>query len=104
MNLDNKVAVITEKMTDKAKTFDYWLRLSTFEKGNPVHMPVQSNKYFDGFAGNRRKFCQANLNDKHEISISFIKDVPAHKKNYDPATDKTCLTSRVKLGKMLRTC
>jgi ribosomal protein L37AE/L43A len=27
MNLDNKVAVITEKMTDKAKTFDYWLRL-----------------------------------------------------------------------------
>jgi len=58
MNLDNKVAVITEKMMDKAKTFDYWLRLSTFEKGKPVYMPVQSNEYFDGIAGNRRKFCQ----------------------------------------------
>jgi putative transposase len=38
MNLDNKVAVITEKKTDKAKAFDYWLRLSTFEKGKPVYM------------------------------------------------------------------
>jgi len=91
MNLDNKVAVITEKMMDKAKTFDYWLRLSTFEKGNPVYMPVQSNEYFDGIAGNRRKFCQVNLNDKHEISISFIKEVPDHKKDYVPATDKICV-------------
>src|SRR5664279_1578826 len=62
MNLDNNVAVITEKKTDKAKTFDYWLRLSTFEKGKAVYMPVQSNEYFDSIAGNRRKFCQVNLN------------------------------------------
>ena len=47
MNLDNKVAVIAQKTHDKAKTFDYWLRLSTCEKGKPVHMPVESNKYFD---------------------------------------------------------
>jgi len=47
MNLDNKVAVIAQKTHDKAKTFDYWLRLSTCEKGKPVYMPVESNKYFD---------------------------------------------------------
>ena len=91
MNLDNKVAVISEKASDKASAFDYWVRLSTYEKGKPVYMPVESNQYFDGIAGRQKKFCQANLNDKNEISISFIKDVPDHKKDYVPAIDKICV-------------
>jgi len=34
MHLDEKVAVLKEKEPNKAKTFDYWLRLSTIEKRN----------------------------------------------------------------------
>ena len=91
MNLDNKVAVIAEKIHDKAKTFDYWLRLSTCEKGKPVYMPVESNKYFDSITGDHRKFCQVNLNDQNEICISFIKEVPDQRGIYVAETDKICV-------------
>ena len=91
MNLDNKVAVIAQKIHDKAKTFDYWLRLSTCEKGKPVYMPVESNKYFDSITGDHRKFCQVNLDDKNEISISFIKEVQDQRRIYVAETDKICV-------------
>ena len=91
MNLDNKVAVISEKVAGKAKTFNLWVRLSTCEKGKPVYMPVQSNQYFDSIAGDRKNFCQVNLNDKNELSMSFIKDVPDQKESYIPETDKICV-------------
>ena len=91
MNLDNKVAVILGKATGKAKTFDYWVRLSTYEKGKPVYMPVQSNEYFDGIAGNRKNFCQLNLSDNNDLTISFIKDVHDQKAVYIPETDKICV-------------
>jgi putative transposase len=67
------------------------VRLSTLEKGKPVCIPVESNAYFDGIAGRQKKFCQVNLNDKNEISISFIKDIPDHKKDYVPAIDRLCV-------------
>jgi putative transposase len=91
MNLDNKVAVIAEKTHDKAKTFDYWLCLSTCEKAKPVYVPVESNKYFDSITGGHRKFYQKNLNEQDEISISFIKEVPDQRGIYVAKTDKICV-------------
>jgi putative transposase len=54
-------------------------------------MPVQSNQYFQSIAGDRKNFCQVNLNDKNELSMSFIKDVPDQKESYIAETDKICV-------------
>ena len=45
MALDQKVAVIKTRNNNGAKKFDYWVRLSTLDKGKPVYIPVQYKKY-----------------------------------------------------------
>ncbi|GAB6182932.1 hypothetical protein [Thermodesulfovibrio hydrogeniphilus] len=64
MQLDSKVALIKEKEPDKAKEFDYWIRLSTIQKGNPIYIPLKSNSYWESIKGKRKNFCQINL-DRH---------------------------------------
>jgi putative transposase len=91
MALDSKVAVITQKKDGKAKIFDYWVRLSTTEKGNPVYIPIKSNGYYESIHGKRKNFCQVNLNRDEEISVSFVKEVPNSKNKYLPLTDKICV-------------
>lgn len=90
MALDSKVALLSEKKKNKAKTFDYWIRLSTLEKGNPVYVPITTNGYFEGILGERRNFCQINLTEDNQVSVCFIKNVPK-KDNYLPLTNKVAL-------------
>jgi putative transposase len=90
MSIDNKVEVISEKMSGKAKAFGYRVRLSTYEKGRPVYMPIEPNKYFDGIADDLKKFYQENLNEKNEISISFIKESQIKRRGYVPAITIIC--------------
>lgn len=90
MALDSKVAQIAEKKKGKAEVFDWWIRLSTMEKGKPVYVPITTNEYFESIIGKRRNFCQVNLKENNEISICFIKDVPK-KDSYLPLTAKIAL-------------
>jgi putative transposase len=90
MALDSKVALISEKNPEGAKSFDYWIRLSTTEKGYPSYIPVSTNGHYQGIPGKRRNFCQINLSDDNELSISFIKDV-SQKTDYVPQTPKVAL-------------
>jgi len=89
MALDNKVAVISEARPDGARSFDYWVRLSTLEKGYPVMLPVIGNPYYENIKGTRRSFCQINLTEDDEITVLFIKDVP--RLEYIPITPKFAL-------------
>jgi len=89
MALDSKVAVIAEKVPGKAKEFDFWIKLSTVEKGRPLYLPLKSNEYFEGIPGEIKHFCQVNMNEQKDVFISFIKDVP--KPVYVPKTDKRAL-------------
>ena len=89
MALDNKVAVITAKVPDKAKAFDYWIRLSTLDKGVPSYLPLSTNGYFESTPGRRRNFCQVNLSEDRKLSVTFIKDVL--KKAYVPEIPKMAL-------------
>lgn len=45
MHLDSKVAVIQKKQPDKAREFDYWIKLSTLDRGNPILLPLKANSY-----------------------------------------------------------
>ena len=91
--LDNKVAEISKKTeTNKhsAKHFDYWIKLSTLEKGNPVYLPLLTNKYFESKKGQRKKFCQININKDSNITVCLIKDVEPQK-DYIPKTPKIAI-------------
>jgi putative transposase len=90
MALDSKVALISEKQADKATAFDYWIRLSTVKKRDPVYIPIKSNNYYENIPGNRKNFCQFNLNRDGELTISFVKDVPKDD-SYIPETPKIAI-------------
>ena len=88
LHLDRKVALISGKVSDKATQFDYWVRLSTVEKNNPVYIPIETNPYFESIEGKKKNFCQIGLKDDGSITVSFIKDVPDKKDTYTPLIGK----------------
>ena len=81
MNLDNKVAVIENKNIEKAINFDYWVKLSTVEKGNPIYLPIQSNNYYESKKGDRNNFIQINKKED-KIDVCFIKSVSENQTQY----------------------
>ena len=86
MQLDSKVAKIEKKKEEKAKEFDYWIKLSTIEKRKPINLPVYKNSYFEEKKGKHLNFIQ--INEKEEnIEIAFLKDIPKETK-YIPKTEK----------------
>ncbi|WP_029523614.1 RNA-guided endonuclease TnpB family protein [Persephonella sp. KM09-Lau-8] len=86
MQLDQKVAKIEKKKEGKAKEFDYWIKLSTLEKGKPIYLPVYKNSYFENKEGKQLNFVQ--INEKEEnVEIVFLKDLPKET-NYIPQTEK----------------
>ena len=86
MQLDQKVAIIEKRKEEKAKEFDYWIKLSTLEKGKPIYLPVRKNTYFEEKEGKHLNFVQIN-EKKDDIEIVFLKDLPKET-NYIPQTEK----------------
>ncbi len=86
MQLDQKVAKIEKKKEGKAKEFDYWIKLSTLEKGKPIYLPVYKNTYFEEKEGKQLNFVQINEKED-DIEIVFLKDLPKET-NYIPQTEK----------------
>ena len=97
MHLDQKVALISGKIQEKAIAFDYWVRLSTLSKNNPIYMPIVTNPYFENIKGNLKNFCQIGLKDGRNLSLSFIKDVLDEKDVYKPLTDKLSLDTGLRI-------
>ncbi|RUM49796.1 MAG: transposase [Hydrogenothermus sp.] len=86
MQLDQKVAKIEKKKEGKAKEFDYWIKLSTLEKGKPIYLPVYKNSYFESKEGKHLNFLQINEKE-NDIEVVFLKDLPK-KTNYTPQKEK----------------
>ena len=97
MALDEKVAVVSkatpqtgggEKSGGKAgraKEFDYWVKLSTLQKGKPIYIPLKTNPYFDSRGGELKHFCQINSDGFGGIRLYLLKDLP--QKEYAPEVD-----------------
>ena len=60
LQLDSKVAKIETKKENKAVEYDYWIKLSTLEKGNPIYLPIKSNNYFENIVRKNKKLCSDN--------------------------------------------
>jgi putative transposase len=86
MALDSKVAKIEKS---KGGKFDYWITLSTLEKGKTIKLPVVSNKYFESKNGDIKKFVQLNFNKNNDLKITLLKDI--NKDNYISKTKKIAL-------------
>jgi putative transposase len=85
MHLDGKVIDINKKKENGAKSFDYWLKLATLEKGKPIYIPLKANTYAEKIEGEFLNYYQAVENDG-KIEFRIIKQLK--KKEYIPATDE----------------
>lgn len=88
----NMVLDAKEMSIEKSKTtnFDYWISLSTIQKGKKILIPLKSNSYFNSQDGEICKSIQINYNnDKKTVSFSLIKE--KEKRQYKPETDKVAL-------------
>ena len=86
--LDNKVAKIRKKGDVKvkkgksiAKSFDYWIQLSTLEYRKTIMLPLSSNDFEASKIGSLKNFIQINSLD----NIAILKDIT--KREYIPEMD-----------------
>jgi putative transposase len=88
MHLDGKVIGISKKKENGAKSFDYWIKIATLEKGKPIYIPLKVNTYAEKVEGEFLNYCQVVENDG-KIEFRIIKQLK--KKEYIPATDKIAI-------------
>ena len=71
LKLDEKVAVL--EVSKNASHFNYFLKLSTLQKGKPIYLPLKRNPYLDDCLkkGERLPFVQVRLTNK-TCTISAI--------------------------------
>ena len=71
LKLDENVAVL--EVSKNATHFDYFLKLSTLEKGKPIYLPLNRNPYLDEclMKGDKKRFVQLRLDGKKCV-ISVI--------------------------------
>ena len=75
----NANVVVVEPSQDS--TFDYWLRISTLEKGTPLHVPVKLAPYHKEQLKDRPLNTSTTLHKRHGVwwlTLSFDQDVPVH--------------------------
>jgi putative transposase len=89
MHLDSKVAGLSKKEENGAKSFDYWLKISTLEKGKPIYIPLKANTYAEKLEGEFLNYCQVVEDNNGNIEFRIIKQLK--KKEYIPATDEIAI-------------
>jgi putative transposase len=72
--LDGKVALVAPRRDAVASRFDYWVRVSTLEKGKPVMIPLRTNGYFEGTTGKLKNFCFVNQKDGGDLEFCLVKE------------------------------
>ncbi|MBU4403371.1 MAG: transposase [Actinobacteria bacterium] len=87
--LDAKVASILPREENKATEFDYWLKISTLDKGHPTYIPLQTNYYFEDVDGELKNFCFVNLKDDGNMDFCLVKD--KNRLPYRPMIDELSL-------------
>ncbi len=75
----NANMVVVEKSADSI--FDYWLRISTLDKGHPLHVPVKLAPYHRQTIEGKTLNTSTTLHKHHGVwwlTLSFDEDVPLH--------------------------
>ena len=71
LKLDSRLASL--EMSENAHHVDYWLKLSTLDKGKPIYIPLKNNPYYKKLleTGEKVNFAQICLRDK-KLTVSPI--------------------------------
>lgn len=69
MILNKRVAEVQESKN----SYDYWIKLSTLEKGNVIYLPIKSYDYYNNVQGIFKNVIQIKVSNK--IEYGFVKDV-----------------------------
>ena len=72
MAMDGPIAVVTRSRNSQ----DYWVRISTLERGRPVYIPLQAHAYFDADPGTLSNFCQVNVSADGTPGFTLVKHKP----------------------------
>ena len=86
MHLDGKVVEISKKKENGAKSFDYWIKVTTLEKGKPIYIPLKANTYAEKVEGEFLNYCQVVEDDAGNIEFRIVKQLK--KREYIPLTEK----------------
>jgi len=72
LKLDENVAVL--EVSKNATHFDYFLKLSTLEKGKPIYLPLNRNPYLDECLtkGDKKRFVQLRLDGKKCVISAIV--------------------------------
>lgn len=72
LKLDENVAVL--EVSKNATHFDYFLKLSTLEKGKPIYLPLNRNPYLDEclMKGDKKRFVQLRLDGKKCVISAIV--------------------------------
>jgi putative transposase len=89
MHLDGKVVEISKKKENGAKSFDYWIKVATLEKGKPIYIPLKANTYAEEIEGEFLNYCQVAEDDAGNIEFRIVKELK--RKEYIPLTDKLAI-------------
>ena len=104
-----KLKTHIEEQERKKSSYDYWIKLSTLEKGQKIYLPITTNDYFQGIKGDVSNFIQINFQqdidkidgnilisnsnslnyNKYKISVCLIKNIK--KEEYQPKINKLAL-------------
>lgn len=68
-------------------TMDYWVRISTLDRGRVVRIPLQAHDYFDADPGAISNYCQVNVRDDRRPHFTLVKRKPV----VDQRKDGDCL-------------
>jgi putative transposase len=86
MHLDSKIVEISKKKENGAKSFDYWIKVATLEKGKPIHIPLKANTYAEKVEGKFLNYCQVIEDEDGNIEFRIVKELK--REEYIPLTDK----------------
>jgi putative transposase len=89
MHLDGKVVEISKKKENGAKSFDYWIKIATLEKGKPVYIPLKASIYAEKVEGEFLNYCQVVEDDTGNIEFRIVKQLK--KREYIPLTEKVAI-------------
>src|SRR6266849_1900011 len=95
----NANVVVVEKSEDT--TFDYWLRISTLDKGNPLRIPVKLASYHKQALEGRTLNSSTTLQKRNGVwwlTLSFDEDVPVQ-----TATSAPCVGVDVGIANFITT-
>lgn len=88
MHLDQKVAVLEKNR--ESKSFSYWLKVSTLEKGKPIYIPLKANSYAESLEGEVLSFYQI-VEENGEIEVRLIKELKDKKAEYIPLVESIAI-------------